>query len=79
MLTTGNRHLLLKMLEDTSLCSISCGLCPDLMGCKTIRGIVIRGTEGSVTFGYVQRRRDELSSEAEQFTEYVKKHYEFDG
>lgn len=79
LLTTGNRHLLLKMVEDTSLCSISCGLCPDLMGCKTIRGIVIRGTEGSVTFGYVQRRRDKLSSEAEQFTEYVKKHYEFDG
>lgn len=79
VLTTSSRHLLLQMIESTELCSISCGLCPALLGCKAIRGIPIRGTEQSVIFGYVQRRRDELSSEAEQFTEYVKKHYETDG
>lgn len=79
VLTTGSRHLLIQMIEDTKLCSISCGLCLEVLGCKSVRGIPIRGTKDSITFGCVQRRRDKLSSEAEQFKEYVKKHYELDG
>ncbi|MFG6330469.1 MAG: LysR family transcriptional regulator [Lachnospiraceae bacterium] len=76
VLTTSSRYLLLQTIADTALCSISCGLCPALIGDETVRGIPIRGTENSVTFGFVHRKRDGLSPEAEQFTEYVKKYFD---
>lgn len=75
VMTTSSRQLLMQTVEDTRLCSISCGFCPALTGNKTLRGIPIRGTAGSVRFVCVQRKRDGVSSEAEQFTEYVKKHF----
>lgn len=78
VLTTSSRHLLIQMIEDTKLCSISCGLCPALIGCETLRGIPIQGTKGSICFGFVQRKRDGISPEGEQFTEYVKRHFDDD-
>lgn len=75
VLTTSSRPMLVRMVADTQLCSISCGFCPELAGEGTIRGIPIRGTEGSIIFGCVQRERGILSQEAKSFMEYVKKHY----
>lgn len=75
VLTTGNRHMLIQTIVSTQLCSISCGLCPELLGCEVIRRIPIRGTRGSITFGCVRRRQGEISPEAEHFMEYVKKQY----
>lgn len=73
VLTTSSRPMLVRTIIDTQLCSISCGFCPELAGEGTIRGIPIRGTEGSIIFGCVQRERGILSQEAESFMEYVKK------
>lgn len=75
VLTTSSRSMLVRMLADTQLCSISCGFCPELSREGAIRGIPIRGTKGSIVFGCVQRERGILSQEAESFMEYIKKHY----
>ena len=73
VLTTSSRQMLVRIITDTKLCSISCGFCPELSGDGTIRRIPIRGTEGSIIFGCVQRERGVLSPDAESFMEYVKK------
>ena len=73
MLMTSSRQMLIRIINDTELCSISCGFCPELSGDGTIRKIPIRGTEGSIIFGCVRRERGVLSSDAESFMEYVKK------
>lgn len=78
VVTTSSRHLLTQMIADTKLCSISCGLCPALVGREMLRGIPIQGTKGSIWFGAVRRKRDDISPEAEQFTEYVKSHFDSD-
>lgn len=72
VLTTSSRLMLLQAVRDTRLCSISCGLSPELAGCGTIRRIPIRGTEGSITFGCVLRKRDSISPEAKHFLKYLK-------
>lgn len=75
VLTTSSRHMLLWTIASTQLCSISCGLCPELLGCEVIRRIPIKGTGSTVIFGCVQRRQSALSLEAEHFMEYVKNHF----
>lgn len=74
VMMTNSRHLLIRMLLDTDLCSIGYGTCPELIGHGTIRGIPIKGNEESITFGYVKRKRSELTPEAERFVNYVKEH-----
>ncbi len=74
VLTLSNRDLMMQMLMETKLCTISCGIYPEYTAYKELHGIPIRGTENSITFGYVQRKRDGMSAKARQFTEYVRQH-----
>lgn len=76
VLVTNSRHLMIHMLLETELCSIGCGMCPNMTGYREIRGIPIKGNEDSITFGYARRKRDELSPEALKFVNYVKAHLE---
>lgn len=71
VVTTSSRHLRMQMVADTTLCSVSCGICPELVG-GVLRGIPIRGAEDSIRFGCVWRKRDDLSPETKRFMEYVK-------
>lgn len=73
VLVTNSRQLVSRMLRETDLCSIGCGICPGREE-DGIRGIPIKGSGKSITFGYIRRRRDELSPEAERFIAYIQKH-----
>lgn len=74
VLTVSNRNLMIQMIMETKLCTISCGIYPEFTDIKTLHGIPIRGTKDSITFGYVQRKRDGISAKARKFTEYIKQH-----
>lgn len=76
VMVTNSRHLIMQMLYETELCSIGCGMWLDTIGYEEIRGIPIKGNEESITFGYIKRKRNELSLEAEKFVKYVKEHLE---
>lgn len=73
ILKTNSRFLLLRMILETELCNISYGMFPETAEHEAIRKIPIRGTEAGITFGYVKRKRDTLSLEAERFTDFMKK------
>lgn len=72
VLVTNSRYLMIRMLLETELCSIGCGIDPGLTDHGEVRGISIRGSGETISFGYVKRRRDELSPEAERFIAFVK-------
>lgn len=72
VLVTNSRHLMFQLIQESELGSISCGLSPEISGHEEVRGIPIKGSEASISFGYMKRRRDELSPEAERFVRFVK-------
>lgn len=72
MILTSSRQMVAQIVSETELCSISCGMHPKRIGYDSLRGITIRGTEKSITLGYVKRQRDDLCQEITRFTEYVK-------
>lgn len=72
VLVTNSRYLMIRMLLQTELCSIGCGIDPELTNHGAVRGIPIRGSGETISFGYVKRRRDELPPEAERFIAFVK-------
>jgi len=74
VLVTNSRYLMIHMLLETELCSIGCSMCPGLARDEEIHGIPIRGSEKSITFGYVNRKRDELSPEAVRFLDHIQKY-----
>lgn len=74
VLMTNSRYLMLKMVLESELCNISCGMFPEIADHEEIHGIPIRGTKESITFGYVKRKRDELSPEAERFVTFIGEH-----
>lgn len=76
VMVTNSRTMLLQMLRETELCSIGCGIHPEIIGHEEIRGIPIRGNEECITFGYAKRKRNALSPEAEKFVNRVKEHLE---
>lgn len=76
VLVTNNRYLMQKMLMETTLCNISCGVFPEIDGCEEVRRIPIRGVAGTMVFGYVKRRRDELSREATSFIRFLERYLE---
>ena len=59
--------------EETDLCHIGCGFSPDLSAHDTIRAIPIKGTEESISFGYISRKRDGLSEDGKRFVKHIKK------
>lgn len=73
VMVTNSRHLLTQMLLETELGNISCGIVPEENAKEGIHAIPIKGTENSILFGYVKRRRDGLSSEADRFVSYLLK------
>lgn len=74
VLLTSSRQMVARMVLKTTLCNISCSMYPELIGYEVLRGIPIRGTQKSISVGYVQRERDGISSEARQFAEYVREY-----
>lgn len=72
VILTSSRQMVAQIVSETELCSISCGMHPKRIGYDSLRGITIRGTEKSITLGYVKRQRDDLCQEITRFTEYVK-------
>lgn len=76
VLVTNNRHLMKKMLMETPLCNISFDMFPEIDGCREIHRIPIRGTEENMFFGYVKRKRDELSREASGFIRFLESYLE---
>lgn len=73
VLVTNSRQMLVQLLEETELGNISCGLEAEKGGKEIIHGIPIKGMENSIFYGYVKRRRDSLSPEAERFIAFVRK------
>ncbi|MBS6397905.1 MAG: LysR family transcriptional regulator [Clostridiales bacterium] len=71
VLTTNSRSLMTQMILETELGNVGSGLMPEFSEDGRIRGIPIRGTEESIIFGYIRRKRGELSPEAERFVGYV--------
>ncbi|MDO4260894.1 MAG: LysR family transcriptional regulator [Eubacteriales bacterium] len=71
VLMTNSRELLLRMVQETELCSVSVSLPGPAEGRDQIRGIPIRGGENSVVFGYVRRRRENLTEEARLLADFV--------
>lgn len=74
VLTTSSRYLLVQTVRDTALCSISYGISPGTAGSELIHGIPVRGAKDSISFGYVQRKRDEISPEGKRLVEFIKRH-----
>lgn len=74
VLITSSRYLLVQTILETPLCSISYGICPGSAGSELLHGIPVRGAKDSITFGYIQRKRDGISSEGRRFVEFVKNH-----
>ena len=77
VLVTGSRQMVTEMLLTTALASIGCGLSVRTDGRGMLRGIPIKGTRGQIAFGFIRRKRGNLSPEAEAFVSYVKKHWKF--
>ena len=75
VLVTDSRQMVVQMLLSSPLASISCGLSGREAGSEKIRGIPIRGMKEKVTFGYIKRKRDGISEEAEAFVSYIKMHW----
>ena len=73
VMQTNSRRLLVKLLRETDLCHIGCGFSPDLSAHDTIRAIPIKGTEESISFGYISRKRDGLSEDGKRFVKHIKK------
>lgn len=74
VLVTNSRHLMVHILLETELCSIGCSIRPGAVRDGEIHGIPIRGSEKSISFGYVKRKRDELSAEAISFLDYIQRY-----
>ena len=74
VLLTNSRSLVNQMLEHTVLCNVSSALFPEPGKSEWIHEIPIQGAEEHFVFGYVKRKRDLLSEEAEKFMKYVKVH-----
>ncbi len=75
IMLTNSREMVLKLVQATSLGSISCGLSVEEGEREGLRGIPIRGTKNSIVFGYIRRKRDGMSLAAAQFADYVKKNW----
>lgn len=75
VLVTNSRHLMLQIIQESGLCSISCGLLKQLTDYEEIHGIPIRGSEESISFGYVKRTRDELSAAAKRLLTLIQEKY----
>ncbi|HIS07164.1 MAG TPA: LysR family transcriptional regulator [Candidatus Choladocola avistercoris] len=73
VLETNSRHLMINLLLETELCHIGCSFFPEPSAAEAIRGIPIKGTENSIFYGYINRKRDGLSEEGERFVQYVRK------
>jgi len=71
VLLTNSRQLIAQILLETELCNISCALFPETSVQNEIRGIPMKGMRDSMVFGYIKRKRDELSPEAKQFVKYI--------
>ena len=70
-LMTNSRDVLLELVSKTDLCSISaCGDSLQETG-RRIRQIPIKGEKDRIILGYVKRKRDELTAEAEKFLAYI--------
>ena len=70
-LMTNSRDVLLELVSKTDLCSIS--VCGDSRQetDRRIRQIPIKGEKDRIVLGYVKRKRDELTAEAEKFLAYI--------
>lgn len=73
VLETNSRRLMVNLLLETELCHIGCDFFPDLSAHDTIRAIPIKGTEESISFGYINRKRDGLSEDGKRFVKHIKK------
>ena len=65
VLITDSRQMVVQMLRTTSLASISCGLSVRDAEGEGLRGIPIKGMKEKVVLGYIKRKRDGISAEAE--------------
>ena len=76
IITTNSEHLLIHMLLETELCNISYNLPSDVCVNEKIRAIPIHGNgKGSdVTFGYILRKEEKVSSDVQDFIDYVVEH-----
>ncbi len=68
---TNSDHFLVQLLKRTDYCSIDSSFLKDKYKEYGIKAVPIRGSENSVSFGYIKRIRDSLSEPAKEFIGYL--------
>ena len=69
---TDSDHVLMQFLMSSRLANIGSSLLQGKYEYNNIHGIPITSGIDSIYFGYIKRRRDELSPIAEEFVGYLK-------
>lgn len=69
---TDSDHVLMQFLTNTKLANIGSSMLQGKYEYNNIHGIPITSGIDSIYFGYIKRRRDELSPIAEEFVGYLK-------
>lgn len=72
---SNSNHFLIQLLKNTEYCSISSSFIKDEFKDEGIVAIPIEPLDANVSFGYIKRSRDNLSPLAQNFLEYLLKHY----
>lgn len=75
-LMTNSRDVLLELVSKTDLCSISAGGNSQAETDRRIHKIPIKGEKNRIMFGYVKRKRDELTAESMEFLAYIRENPE---
>ena len=70
---TDSDHAMMQFLQNTKLANIGSSMLQGKYEYSNIHGIPITSGIDSIYFGYIKRRRDELSPLAEEFVRYLKK------
>lgn len=68
---TNSDHFFVQLLKNTDYCAIDGNSFKESYNDNVIRAIPIRGSEDSISFGYIKRVRDSLSALMQEFIEYL--------
>ncbi|MCH1982332.1 LysR family transcriptional regulator [Ruminococcus sp. OA3] len=68
---TNSDHFLIQMLKNTDYCSVDSSFLKDKYKEYHIKAIPVRGSENSVSFGYIKRIKDSLTEIADEFIRYL--------
>lgn len=71
IVTTNSDDCLYFMLQEGGLCHLGCDIVQQKFDRTQIRCIPLSGSEATIQFGYIKRRRDTLSKITEKLVDYL--------